>query len=99
MLVIRGVNVYPSNIEHALLQIDGVSPHFRLVVRREGTLDTLEVQVETDRPDPTSLATVVTDRMAAALGISVRVTVHDPGLLPRSEGGKLSRTIDERNLA
>lgn len=99
MLVIRGVNVYPSNIEHTLLQIDGVSPHFRLVVRREGTLDTLEVQVETEQTERAVLADDITEKLASALGISVRVTVQDPGMLPRSEGGKLSRTIDERNLA
>lgn len=98
MLVIRGVNVYPSNIEHALLQIDGVSPHFRLVVRREGTLDTLEVQIESEPLAPASLTSDVTEKLASALGISVRVTQHEPGLLPRSEGGKLSRTIDERDL-
>lgn len=98
MLVIRGVNVYPSNIEHALLQIDGVSPHFRIVVRREGTLDTLEVQIESEPLAPASLTGDVTEKLASALGISVRVTLHEPGLLPRSEGGKLSRTIDERDL-
>lgn len=98
MLVIRGVNVYPSNIEHSLLQIDGVSPHFQLIVRRQGTLDTLEVQVESASLEPGTLAATVTDRLASALGISVGVIVHTPGTLPRSEGGKLSRTTDERNL-
>ena len=98
MLVIRGVNVYPSNIEHALLQIDGVTPHFRLVVRREGTLDTLEVQIESAHVGGDDLPSTVTERLASALGISVRVSLHEVGRLPRSEGGKLSRTVDERNL-
>ncbi len=99
MLVIRGVNVYPSNIEHSLLQIDGVSPHFQLVVRRDGTLDTLEVRVESTTNDSPGLATIIKQRLASALGISVGVTVGEAGTLPRSEGGKLSRTIDERDLS
>jgi len=96
MLVIRGVNLYPSNVEHSLLQVDGVSPHHQLVVRREGTLDTVEVQVESDQPDldPRSIE----QHLASALGINVTVTVHPAGTLPRSEGGKLSRTVDKRNL-
>ncbi len=99
MLVIRGVNVYPSNIEHTLLQIEGVSPHFQLVVRRIGTLDTLEVRVESTTTDSPGLAITITQRLASALGISVAVVVGDVGTLPRSEGGKLSRTIDERDLS
>lgn len=99
MLVIRGVNVYPSNIEHALLQVEGVSPHHQIVVRRQGTLDTLEVQVESDTPDPEALMHAISQRLASALGISVTVTVHDDGALPRSEGGKLSRTLDQRDLS
>lgn len=96
MLVIRGVNLYPSNVEHTLLQVDGVSPHHQIVVRRDGTLDTVEVQVESERADldPRSIE----QHLASALGISVTVTVHAAGALPRSEGGKLSRTLDERHL-
>ena len=104
MLVIRGVNVYPSNIEHALLQVEGVSPHHQIVVRRQGTLDTLEVQVESDpltaeAANPEALMKAISQRLASALGISVTVTVHADGTLPRSEGGKLSRTLDQRNLS
>lgn len=98
MLVIRGVNVYPSNIEHALLQIEGVSPHHQLIVRREGTLDTLEVEVESSATDPEALTSTISHQLASALGISVKVTIHPDGGLPRSEGGKLSRTVDQRNL-
>ncbi len=93
MLVIRGVNVYPSNIEHTLLQIDGVSPHFQLVVRREGTLDTMHIRVEGDaEPD------LIGHRLQSALGLHVSVSVELPGSVPRSEGGKLSRVLDEREL-
>lgn len=93
MLVIRGVNVYPSNVEHTLLQVDGVSPHFQLIVRRTGTLDTLHVRVEGD-----TTSTEIAHRLKSALGVSVTVTVEPAGSVPRSEGGKLNRTIDERHL-
>ncbi len=46
MLIIRGVNVFPSQIESVLMDIEGVEPHYQLIVEREGTMDTLEVQVE-----------------------------------------------------
>lgn len=93
MLVIRGVNVYPSNVEHTLLQVDGVSPHFQLVVRRQGTLDTMHVRVE-----GTADGDHIAGRLADALGISVTISVELPGSVPRSEGGKLARTLDERHL-
>ena len=101
MLVIRGVNVYPSQVEHALLAVPGVSPHFQLVVRREGTLDTLEIRVEPgDDHDgnDSQLAAAVTDALRSTLGLGVRTTVEPPGSVPRSEGGKLSRTNDLREL-
>ena len=100
MLVIRGVNVYPSQVEHTLLSVDGVAPHFQLVVRRRGTLDTLEVRCERlgEGAEPDALATHVAASMHSALGLTVSVSVEDPGSVPRSEGGKLARTRDERNL-
>lgn len=96
MLVIRGVNVYPSQVEHVLLAIEGTSPHFQLVVERQGTLDTLDIRVEGHRED---LAEAIAERMKNALGLSVSVSVETPGSLPRSEGGKLSRTVDRRDLS
>ncbi len=100
MLVIRGVNVYPSQVEHTLLSIDGVSPHFQLVVRREGTLDTLTIRCErTDASsDADAIAKNIAGAMNSSLGIGVSVSIEEPGSVPRSEGGKLSRTKDERNL-
>jgi phenylacetate-CoA ligase len=105
MLVVRGVNVYPSQVEHELLGIDGVSPHFQLVVRRDGTLDTLHIRVERDDDravreaiDDVELTTAIVARMRSALGIGVTAMVEPPGSLPRSEGGKLKRTVDERSV-
>ncbi len=100
MLVIRGVNVYPSQVEHTLLGVDGASPHFQLVVRREGTLDTLTIRVESesDGADSDALTSTIKAAMQSSLGIGVAVSVEPPGSVPRSEGGKLSRTSDQRAL-
>jgi phenylacetate-CoA ligase len=102
MLVIRGVNVYPSQVEHSLLAIDGVSPHFQLVVDRDGTLDTLHLRVEREDSDGArsddDLASQINSEMRTSLLLGVTVSVEPPGSVPRSEGGKLSRTIDNRSL-
>lgn len=102
MLVIRGVNVYPSQVEHALLKVDGVSPHFQLVVQRDGTLDTLHVRVEpvpgTSADAAAALGPAVVEQLRSSLGLGVRVTVEDEGSVPRSEGGKLNRVSDQRQL-
>lgn len=104
MIVIRGVNVYPSQVEHALLGVDLAAPHFRLVVTREGTLDDLTVEVEPVEGAGTvddigaRLSGRVSDALRSSLGIGVAVTVAEPGSLPRSEGGKLSRVDDRRTL-
>jgi phenylacetate-CoA ligase len=102
MLIIRGVNVYPTQIEEMLAQVAGLSPHYRLVVTREGTLDELEVQCETDaqgelegrRVDPPHVVRLIRE----TVGVTTKVTLHDAGSLPRSEGGKLSRVLDQRDL-
>ncbi|NNF52864.1 MAG: phenylacetate--CoA ligase [Acidimicrobiales bacterium] len=101
MLVIRGVNVYPSQVEHTLLTIKGASPHFQLVVTREGNLDTLMVRCEHDGTGgpPEVIQAAVVAALTSALGITATVSIHEPGSVPRSEGGKLSRTLDQRNLA
>ncbi len=102
MLVIRGVNVYPSQVEHTLLGIDGVSAHFQLVVEREATLDTLHLRVEragvADASDDDALASAVVERMRSVLGLGVTAAVEAPGSVPRSEGGKLSRVDDRRTI-
>jgi len=104
MLIIRGVNVFPSQIEHTLTQIEGVAPHYMIVVRRNGMLDAMEVQVELS---PTLVSDTVKDlerlRQTIVQRISSEALVHcdvklcQPGTLPRSEG-KAKRVIDERIL-
>jgi phenylacetate-CoA ligase len=103
MLVIRGVNVYPSQVEHTLLTVEGVSPHFQLVVNREGTLDTLHINVERDvasepARDDAALVGEIVHAMRSSLGLGITASIEAAGSLPRSEGGKLSRTVDNRTL-
>ncbi len=96
MLVIRGVNVYPSQVEHTLVGIEGISPHFQLVVNREGALDTLHIRAELDGSGTEVAPGHVVEAMRSSLGIGVSVDVEAPGSVPRSEGGKLARTLDNR---
>lgn len=102
MLIIRGVNVYPSQVEHALTQVPGIEPHYLLVVRREGALDTLEVRVEADaeasaggEPARQRLAEQVRRRLREAIGLTADVAVLPPRSLERS-AGKARRVLDLR---
>jgi phenylacetate-CoA ligase len=91
MLIIRGVNVFPSEIERVLLGVAGLEPHYQLVVERIERLDELTVQVE-GAVDPAP----VREQLERALGLSARVEVVDPGSIPRSEG-KALRVLDRRS--
>jgi phenylacetate-CoA ligase len=102
MLIIRGVNVFPSQIEHVLLGIEEAQPHYQLIVRREGRLDVLEVQVEVAPEllnDTVRRLQEVENKIAHAiyttLGISVDVKLVEPKTLARSEG-KAKRVLDLR---
>jgi phenylacetate-CoA ligase len=97
MITVRGVNVYPSNVEHALLSLPGVAPHYQLVVERSGGMDELTVQCEpvAGDDDPARLAAAVGRALREQLGIRVAVEVLDPGTVPRS-AGKAVRVVDRR---
>ena len=98
MITVRGVNVYPSNVEHALLSLPGVAPHYQLVVeRRSGSLDELTVQCEpvAGDDDPARLEAAVARVLREQLGIRVAVEVLDQGAVPRS-AGKAVRVVDRR---
>jgi len=90
MLIIRGVNVFPSEIERVLLGMPGLEPHYQLVVERPHRLDELTVQVEGD-----ANASDVQSQLSQVLGLSATVEVLGAGSLPRSEG-KALRVIDKR---
>jgi phenylacetate-CoA ligase len=102
MLIVRGVNVYPSQIEHALMQVPTVAPHYLLVLRRESALDTLEVQVES-RPDVATagaeaaraLSAQVRRRLREVIGLTADVSVVPPRTIERSTG-KARRVLDLR---
>lgn len=102
MLIIRGVNVFPSQIEEAILSVSGVEPHYMIVVERIGSLDQLEVQIEVNSGsfmdevrELESLQARVQRRIEEIIGVSVRVRLVEPKSIPRSEG-KAKRVIDKR---
>ena len=92
MLIIRGVNLFPRQIEELVLESDALSAHYRIDVRREGALDGLTVTVEASDPDAGfGLARRIKDR----LGVTAVVVIVESGVLPRSEG-KARRVFDHR---
>jgi phenylacetate-CoA ligase len=97
MLIIRGVNVFPSEIERALLAVPELAPHYQLVVERPDHLDELTVQAELRGGERGSarLEAFVEERLGRALGLTARVELLGPGALPRSEG-KALRVLDRR---
>jgi phenylacetate-CoA ligase len=106
MLIVKGVNLYPSEVEAALLAVDDLVPHYQLIVDRRATLARLEIQVEPstafvgrcagfrpDHPAVTALREQVTRRLGERLGLSVDLTIVAPQTLPRSEG-KAVRVVE-----
>ena len=104
MLIIRGVNVFPSQIESILVGIEGVEPHYLLIVDRAGNLDTLEVQVEVDErlfSDEVKVLQRLSRRIEKEikdmLGVTCTAKLVEPKTIQRSEG-KAKRVIDNRKL-
>jgi phenylacetate-CoA ligase len=88
MLIIRGVNVFPSQIEEQLLAVRGLAPHYQLEVYREGPMDALAVHVEVveSSADGDDAAAALRHAIKAYVGVSVHVHVHAAGEVPRSQG-------------
>jgi phenylacetate-CoA ligase len=104
MLIIRGVNVFPSQVEHVLVGVEGVEPHYLIVVEREGNLDTMEVQVEVSEgvfSDEIrvleNLSRYIQKEIKDLLGVTCRVKLVEPRTIQRSEG-KAQRVIDKRKI-
>ena len=104
MLIVRGINVFPSQIESVLLEVEGVEPHYQIVVDRARGLDDLEVQVEVSEAVISdeigrleNLTRKVRAELESTLGIQALVKLVEPGAIPRSEG-KAKRVIDRREL-
>ncbi|QXE91953.1 phenylacetate--CoA ligase family protein [Geomonas subterranea] len=105
MLIIRGVNVFPSQIEAILMGVEGVEPHYVLIVERKDNLDTLEVQVEVGEnlfsdeiKHLQALSAKIEKQIKEMLGVTCRVRLVEPKSITRSEG-KAKRVIDNRNKA
>lgn len=104
MLIIRGVNVFPSQVEHVLMGVDGVEPHYQIVVDREGNLDTMQVQVEVSEgvfSDEIRVLENLTKHIQTEikdlLGVTCKVKLVEPKTIQRSEG-KAQRVIDKRKI-
>ncbi|HPU97321.1 MAG TPA: phenylacetate--CoA ligase [Candidatus Hydrogenedentes bacterium] len=102
MFIIRGVNVYPSQIEEALLQVEGTAPHYLIVLTNDGTMDDAEVRVEvtpevfSDRiGEMETLRKKISAAIERIVNIRINVRLVEPNSIPRSEG-KAKRVLDER---
>jgi phenylacetate-CoA ligase len=102
MMIIRGVNVFPSQIEAVLLEVEGILPHYQIILTRERGLDQIEVQVEvtaqvfSDRVGTLeALSEKIMDTIERVVGIRIKVTLVEPQTIARSEG-KAKRVIDKR---
>lgn len=104
MLIIRGVNVFPSQIEEVIMGVEGVEPHYQIVVEREGSLDKIEVQVEVSEAifsdeikSLEKLGKKLQHEIKDLLGISCTIKLVEPKTIQRSEG-KAKRVIDNRKI-
>jgi len=102
MFIVSGVNVFPSTIEAVLFRIEGLEPHYEIVLERKGALDTFTVRVEVDEAifngwmdDLVAFEHRVSETLRSALLVRPKVKLVEAGTLPRSEG-KARRVIDQR---
>ena len=102
MLIIRGVNLFPSQIESVLLEINEIKPHYQLIVDRQNNLDSLELKVEVEEEffqdkisELESLSQKIQRSLESSLGIGLKVALVEPKTIERSEG-KAKRVIDSR---
>lgn len=104
MLIVRGVNVYPSQVEDVLLRFEGVAPHYQIVLDREHGMDRMEVRIEIAdenfselMADMVAFTGNVSDRLNSVLGLNVKVTLVEPGTVERTSG-KSRHVIDNRSI-
>jgi len=104
MIIFKGVNIYPSQIEEILLEFEGVTPHYQIVLGRDGALDTMEILVEVneslffdDMKRQGTLVQNIFDAIRGTLGVSPRVKLVEPRSIERFRG-KAKRVVDEREI-
>ncbi|MCX7615060.1 MAG: phenylacetate--CoA ligase, partial [Clostridiales bacterium] len=104
MLIIRGINVFPSQVESVLLEIEEAAPHYMLIVDRFDNLDTLEIIVEMNEANFSdevkhiaALENRIKKAIESTLNIAAKIRMVEPKTIERSEG-KAKRVIDKRNL-
>lgn len=102
MLIIRGVNVFPTQIESILLDIGETEPHYQIIVERQGSLDIMEIWVEVSEKmfsdqirGLESLEALIKSEIDNVLGIKAKIRLVEPNTIPRSDG-KAQRVIDKR---
>ena len=99
MLIIRGVNVFPSQIEEQVCAIEGLAPHYLIEINTQGNMDTVTIRVESDPRHSTHsnehLMSLLSHKIKTFIGISAKIVIEAPQHLPRSEG-KAKRVVDHR---
>jgi len=99
MLIIRGVNLFHTQVEEVIHELDFLSPNYKLIVEREGTMDTVTVEVETAKGvdyQNDTFKTELREKIKNTIGLSMNIDLKSHGSIPRSQGGKLSRIEDRR---
>ncbi len=104
MIIVRGVNIYPSQVEEVLFEFEGVTPHYILKITRDGALDNMEIHVEVteslffdEMKKQRDLIDKISENLRNALGIAVKVRMVEPRSLERFQG-KAKRVVDERGI-
>lgn len=99
MLIIRGVNLFYTQVEEVINNIDFLVPNYQLIVTREGTMDKVQVRVEVAQGESASnldFKNILAHKIKDTIGLSMDVLLESYGNIPRSQGGKLSRVVDKR---
>ena len=103
MIILRGVNVFPTQIEEQVMAIGDLAPYFQIELHKSGRMDAMRVLVEAnpqsaDEASRVAAATILTKQIKDIVGVSTEVTVGEPGAVPRSQG-KAVRVVDNRGVA
>ena len=93
LILMGAVKVFPSQVEQLILEVEGLHPHYEIVVDRVNGMDWLELRVEGDHP---AAGRAIEQRLSSVLDVPVRATLVEPRTFARSEGGKARRVVDKR---